>query len=492
MYDRLIGVARAVVQPKGRHAICRLLNLSSTTTTLPANKAIAYLQEINMQDDFNVQALQRASQQHLNCMSMSPQSRFTSTNQPLTTAEKRKALEDRGLSFKEYTLSNIEFAKLCDLVYDYKYLFITDERELPESKLPQVEVPLKSDKIVRLPQFRLAPSMAIELQKRLDQLEKAGIIEQSTSPYNSPTFLVRKFSKPGDPPSYRLVTDFRKINELIHDIYYGMTDIDQCIDMISTQLKPPPGVANGQEPKNLYLSILDCKSGFYSLVLKPGKSRACTAISGPKGHYNSVRLPRGLKCSSILYSLALTNLLRDVLNTEKCLIYQDDIIVATTTLDNHLETLKAIFDKYTDAKVRFNAHKTSLCVPRATYLGWTIDRQGLSVDKKRCEVINRIKTPTTIKQLRSFLGCVIYWKKRLPKLPTIAAPLYELLRKDVQFHWGPEQQHAFQKIKDMMMSDLVLAWPAEHAQATRPYILEVDGSIHGLGCLLKQADENGE
>jgi hypothetical protein len=174
----------------------------------------------------------------------------TSDSQPLTTAEKRKALEARGLSFKECALTDEEFVKLCDLVYDYQYLFITDESELPESKLPQVEIPLKSNKIIRQQQFRLASPMAKELQTRLDQLEKAGIIEHSTSPYSSPTFLVRKFSKPGDPPSYRLVTDFRKINELIDDIYYNMSDIDQCIDMISQQLAPPSD-GNGQEPKNL-------------------------------------------------------------------------------------------------------------------------------------------------------------------------------------------------------------------------------------------------
>ena len=67
MYDRLIGVARGIVQPKGRRTICRLLNLSSTPCTLPAGKAIAYLQELNMQDDFNVQALQRASSSNSTC-----------------------------------------------------------------------------------------------------------------------------------------------------------------------------------------------------------------------------------------------------------------------------------------------------------------------------------------------------------------------------------------------------------------------------------------
>ncbi len=490
MYEKLIGVARGVVQPRNRDTICRLMNLTHMPRTLRAGTAIAYLQPIDMNDEFNQRALQQRPRAHHVTAIHTISQAHRANDTHLTFADKRKALEDRGLNFNDCMLNDSDFEQLCDLLYDYRHLFITHETDLPESKLPLVTIPLKDNIPVRQQQFRLPPTMAKELQNRLDQLEQAGILEQSTSPYNSPTFLVRKFSKPGDPPSYRLVTDFRKLNEKIPDLFYTMCDIEQCVDMVAQQLKPDPNDPKGTEPKELYLSILDCKSGFYSLVLDPA-SRPCTAISGPKGHFQYRRLAMGLKCSSILYSMALTNLLRDVLNTERCLIYQDDILVATTSLACHLFTLKAIFAKYDEAQVRFNSHKSSLCVPRATFLGWSIDKNGLGIDPKRCEVIKKFKPPTNIKEVRAFLGAVNYWRKSLPRLPAIAEPLYRLTQKDHPFIWGTQQQQAFQKIKDLLMSDLILAWPRDHAQATCPYILEVDASPQGLGCLLKQADDRG-
>lgn len=79
--------------------------------------------------------------------------------------------------------------------------------------------------------------------------------------------------------------------------------------------------------------------------------------------------------------MALENLLRNVLNTERRPIYQDDITVATMTTENHLAMLKTIFDKYTEGQVHFNSHKSLLCMPRATFLGWNIDKNGQSVVK---------------------------------------------------------------------------------------------------------------
>jgi hypothetical protein len=170
------------------------------------------------------------------------------------------------------------------------------------------------------------------------------------------------------------------------------------------------------------------------------------------------------------------------------LIYQDDCLVATGSFRHHIETLQSIFQKYDDANIRFNAFKSSLCVPKAQYLGWEITKNGLGISDNRCEIIRKIKPCRNVREVRALLGAVNYFRRLCPKISTIASSLYRLLRKDEPFVWGPEQQKALDTIKATLTSGAVLAWPREKEFDKYPLILEVDASPFGIGCLVKQAD----
>ena len=108
----------------------------------------------------------------------------------------------------------------------------------------------------------------------------------------------------------------------------------------------------------------------------------------------------GVSSSSALYQASLTTLLKDILNRDVALLYQDDLLLASTSLQHHLDTLRAVFQKYDEANIRFNSKKSSICVPNAIFLGWQISKDGLSMDPNRAEVIQRFLPPKNVKQVR--------------------------------------------------------------------------------------------
>ena len=125
-----------------------------------------------------------------------------------------------------------------------------------------------------------------------------------------------------------------------------------------------------------------------------------------------------------------------------------------------------------------------------------VDRHPYRTNPRAQEVIDKCvdDTPTTIKELRSVLGTVNFVRKFIPNLATIIEPLVALTRKSVanlktlRNIWGPEQDAAFIKVKELLTSAPVLHFPRFH----KPFIIHVDASDCGVGAFLAQKDDNGE
>jgi hypothetical protein len=133
----------------------------------------------------------------------------------------------------------------------------------------------------------------------------------------------------------------------------------------------------GQSKANLY-SIFDQKGAFYALSLAE-ESRDLTAISSSKYHLSYTRLPLGLKSSSSIFQLSLSNLLRSQLDTDLMVLYQDDLFLFTDGWEQHKVLMRQIFDKYRVASLRFNGRKSQVCCPRVQYLGYQFDETGVRI-----------------------------------------------------------------------------------------------------------------
>jgi hypothetical protein len=333
--NRGIGIAKALVQPQNTRTICRILNVNSTPQILRRGTRIAYLSPIDASDPFNVAAL-RGDQIRNAAYLAAIDAQQDSSKTTLTQEDKIKAISELGLKLDaaRKRLKEHEFDELVSLLYEYKHLFITDDADIPLANLPPVTIPLLHDRPVRIKPYKLPPLMDAELNRQLSKLCHSGILEPSCSPYSSPVFLVRKPNPPGAHPQtgnktgnetgngniWQIVTDMRQINLRVAPLYHALPRVEDSMYKL------------GQSKVNLY-STFDNKGAFFSLPLAE-ESRDLTAISSSKYHLRYTRLPMGLKSSSSIYQLSLSNLLHSQLDTDFMVLYQDDPFCSQTVGNN--------------------------------------------------------------------------------------------------------------------------------------------------------------
>jgi hypothetical protein len=124
---------------------------------------------------------------------------------------------------------------------------------------------------------------------------------------------------------------------------------------------------------------------------------------------------------------------------------------------------------------------------RVEFLGHIVSDEGVEPQWSKVEAINALKRPTSVTEVRAFLGMATYYCRFLDHYSHVKKPLTSLTRKDVVFTWGEEQEAAFDAIKKMLTSAPVLRNP----DWTRPFVLHTDWSKAGVGACLSQVDGDG-
>jgi len=125
--------------------------------------------------------------------------------------------------------------------------------------------------------------------------------------------------------------------------------------------------------------------------------------------------------------------------------------------------------------------KCSFGQTQIDYLGHVVSRDGVKVDETKIQAIKQWPVPTSIKQLRAFLGLASYYRKFIRNFAMLADPLTDLLKKDV-FHWSTKSQQAFDSLKTTLTYAPVSALP----NFAKPFVLETDASGTGIGAILSQ------
>lgn len=135
------------------------------------------------------------------------------------------------------------------------------------------------------------------------------------------------------------------------------------------------------------------------------------------------------------------------------------------------------------SKHRLNSRKSLFCQPEVDYLGWTITPHGLK--------INNWPRPKNLKELHTWLGSINYFRKKIKNISATAWPLYKLTTQDAPFEWQEEQENTLLALKEMLTSDLILAYTDVIDLKNQPFIIEIDASVHGIAGILMQKDKTG-
>ena len=176
------------------------------------------------------------------------------------------------------------------------------------------------------------------------------------------------------------------------------------------------------------------------------------------------------------------------------LVYMDDVTASSATWEVHLRLLEYMFRALQAAGFSLNPSKIYFVPKEVHCLGHVLSVDGIRIGEDQIKATVDLKTPTTIKELRSVLGPVNFVRKLVPNLAMIIDPLVALTRKAVanlktlRNHWGPEQDAALIKVKELLTSAPVLLFPRFH----KSFIIHVDASDYGAGAFLAQKEDNGE
>ena len=168
-------------------------------------------------------------------------------------------------------------------------------------------------------------------------------------------------------------------------------------------------------------------------------------------------------------------------------VYIDDILVFSSTFEEHLDHLRRVIGRLREANLRLKPTKCLFVRDEVEHLGHSLTRQGLMPNQRLTVAVQEFPKPKNLHDVRRFLGLSSYYRRFIPKFAKIAQPLHRLTAKDVPFVWSPECEEAFKTLKRQLSVPPVLAYPA----FDRDFTLETDASSQGLGAVLSQvqADE---
>ena len=168
-------------------------------------------------------------------------------------------------------------------------------------------------------------------------------------------------------------------------------------------------------------------------------------------------------------------------------MHLDDLLITGPTDEDHLKTLDAVLARLQEAGIRLKLEKCAFMLPVVEYLGHSISAEGLHPTVEKVKAIRNAPAPSTVSQLKSFLGILTYYCKFLPNMSTVLAPLYKLLQKNVPWMWGADQQNAFNSAKSALTSDSLLV----HYDPEKQLILACDASPYGVGAVLSHRLPDG-
>jgi hypothetical protein len=170
---------------------------------------------------------------------------------------------------------------------------------------------------------------------------------------------------------------------------------------------------------------------------------------------------------------------------DRIILYIDDALIWSPDEKSHLLQLRHIFEKLTWGNVKLNFKKSKLFQKEVLWLGHWVSAKGVRLDQGKVKAIQSLPAPTSVKQVQRFLGSLNYYRRFLKQFATVAAPLYELLKKGKKFEWTKECQDSFDQLKKALTSSPILSLP-DISDKNQSYHVTVDSSKRGQGATLTQ------
>lgn len=329
-------------------------------------------------------------------------------------------------------------------------------------RLPDIHS-LKVDDTVTpviMPARRVPVALRPKLKAELGRLVELGVLAPVEEPTPWVNQMVAATKKDG---SIRVCIDPRELNKALQREHYTMPVLDDVLHDLS---------------ESRLFTKADLKSGYWHVVLDEESSKL-TTFQTCCGRYRWLRLPFGLSVSAEIFQ---RKLIQNLQGLPGVVCIADDVIIHGKNVEEHDHNLRLFLQRCRERGIRLNKDKLELRTNSFTFMGHRITNDGVMMDPEKVRAITAMPEPTTVHELRRFLGMVNYVARFLPSLAATISPLHNLLKKDVPWVWSETQQRAVDEAKRLIAESPTL----QFYDPTKPLTVENDASEYGLGAALLQ------
>lgn len=347
-----------------------------------------------------------------------------------------------------------------------------DERDESKKfpKIPNLQVKFHIDKSVpgvRVPYIRCPISRQDLYKRKILEYYEAFIFEFVPQGVE-PEFICQLLSvEKKDPNDLRLVLNMKNVNKAIIRQQYPMPVIEDIIPKVAGCTK---------------FSVLDLKMAFFHIELHPS-ARPYTAFMTPYGLMQSTRLTNGGSNSNEIFQSTMDERLGDL---NYVAIFVDDMMVGGRDQEEHDERLASLKKRLKENNLTVNEEKSVENKDQVDFIGFTFNQYGISPSRDKVDALSKMKHPTNLEELRSFLGLITYQCHFIPHFSNKTEPLRRLLKKG-EFKWEKEQDLTFKALVGEFTKSVRTLGYFDKNDKTK---LVVDAGPNGLGGVLVQT-KNG-
>jgi hypothetical protein len=308
--------------------------------------------------------------------------------------------------------------------------------------------------------YRMSVEELKELKKQLTELQEAGYICSSSSPWGAPVLFVQK-----NDGSQRMCVDYRSLNDVIVKNKYSLP----CIEDLFDQMRGAR-----------VFSKIDLRSGYHQMKIRPSDIPKM-AFSTRYGSYEFTVMSFGLTNAPAYFMNLMNKVFMEYLD-RFVVVFIDNILIYSKSDGDHEEHLRLVLQKLRDNQLYTKFSKCEFWIDKVPFLGHIISNGGISVDPAKVKEIMAWSIPTKITEIRSFLGLAGYYRRFSEGFSKIAKSMTLLLEKGREFKWDEKCQESFDQLKKRLMSPLVL----DMLDLQKGFKIYCDACGQGLGCVLMQ------
>ena len=361
---------------------------------------------------------------------------------------------------KENQVKNKTPQKLQKLFKKYENIFGEELKSFPKNRSIKHEINTGDNDAVAINQYRLSPLEKQTVEDNIKKLLELKFIQPSNSPWSAPILFVKK--KDG---TLRMCLDYRKLNSITKKSKYPIPRVDVLLDSLKGAR---------------IFSRLDLCSGYYQVEIEDNSVEK-TAFRTENGHYEFRVMPFGLTNAPATFMTLMNSIFSDIIG-KYVIIYLDDILIYSETMEKHVEHLECVFKRLKDEKLTVKLSKCEFLKTELIFLGFKVTENAIVPDPNKIEAIMKINRPKSLTEVRAFLGLINFYRKFIPNCSEICSALTDLTKKDKDFFWNNLCEVSFEKLKESLCKAPCLQMPDFEKQ----FIVTTDASSKAIGGVLSQ------